>query len=252
MNAKNIKHRGLAVAIAVAALFAAQGASADQIQLSGWWGGNTWDAQIAFTGTNYHDGSATTLAEGGGAGGFQTNNLTTGDSFQSWCVDIFHNFYFPTSTSDNKVTAASVFGLTKANDLGRLYKYVHTLPLAHPISSTASSNADAAAFQMAVWEIVNEGAGTYNLGAGNFRVSGTGAGEAQGWLDYLNANPDSTNAYKDKVEIWSVQNQGPNGWGAQDVAVFAPVPEPETYAMMLAGLALMGFVARRRMHADAV
>ena len=27
---------------------------------------------------------------------------------------------------------------------------------------------------------------------------------------------------------------------------FAPVPEPETYAMMLAGLGLMGFVARRR------
>jgi hypothetical protein len=26
----------------------------------------------------------------------------------------------------------------------------------------------------------------------------------------------------------------------------APVPEPETYAMMLAGLALMGVVARRR------
>jgi len=32
-------------------------------------------------------------------------------------------------------------------------------------------------------------------------------------------------------------------WG---VDVSAPVPEPETYAMMLAGLGLMGFVARRR------
>lgn len=250
MNAKNFKHRGLAVALAVAALFAAQGASADQIALSGWWGGNTWDAQIVFSGTNYHDGSATTLAEGGGAGGFQTDNLTTGDSFQSWCVDIFHNFYFPTATTDNKVTAASLLGLTKANDLGRLYTYVNTLPLAHPIGSKLSSNADAAAFQMAVWEVVNEGAGnSYNLGANNFRVSGTGAAEGQGWLDYLNANPTSTNAYN--VNIWSVQNQGPNGWGAQDVAVFAPVPEPETYAMMLAGLALMGFIARRRMRADA-
>ncbi|MBI5789952.1 MAG: PEP-CTERM sorting domain-containing protein [Rhodocyclales bacterium] len=29
-------------------------------------------------------------------------------------------------------------------------------------------------------------------------------------------------------------------------AVAAPVPEPETYALMLAGLGLMGFVARRR------
>ena len=30
------------------------------------------------------------------------------------------------------------------------------------------------------------------------------------------------------------------------VAVFAPVPEPETYAMLLAGLGLLGFMARRR------
>lgn len=29
-------------------------------------------------------------------------------------------------------------------------------------------------------------------------------------------------------------------------ATFAPIPEPETYGMMLAGLGLMGFVARRR------
>lgn len=35
--------------------------------------------------------------------------------------------------------------------------------------------------------------------------------------------------------------------GAYSVALYAePVPEPETYAMMLAGLGLMGFVARRR------
>ena len=32
----------------------------------------------------------------------------------------------------------------------------------------------------------------------------------------------------------------------------APIPEPETYAMMLAGLGLMGFVARRRRQKDAV
>ena len=32
----------------------------------------------------------------------------------------------------------------------------------------------------------------------------------------------------------------------QDLAVFAPVPEPETYAMILAGLGPMGFVAHFR------
>ncbi len=34
--------------------------------------------------------------------------------------------------------------------------------------------------------------------------------------------------------------------GARDFVVFTAVPEPQTYAMMLAGLGLMGFVAHRR------
>jgi hypothetical protein len=34
--------------------------------------------------------------------------------------------------------------------------------------------------------------------------------------------------------------------GTTTVYSLAPVPEPETYALMLAGLALIGFMARRR------
>ena len=43
-----------------------------------------------------------------------------------------------------------------------------------------------------------------------------------------------------------MQNNGPSGWGPQDVAVFAPIPEPETYAMLLAGIGLMGVLVSRR------
>ena len=32
----------------------------------------------------------------------------------------------------------------------------------------------------------------------------------------------------------------------QVAAIGIPIPEPETYAMLLAGLGLLGFIARRR------
>jgi len=41
------------------------------------------------------------------------------------------------------------------------------------------------------------------------------------------------------------QGLGDEGWGVKSATVSA-VPEPETYAMMLAGLGLMGTIARRR------
>lgn len=43
-----------------------------------------------------------------------------------------------------------------------------------------------------------------------------------------------------------VLRSGQNAFETDNHAVLAAVPEPETYAMMLAGLGLMGFVARRR------
>ena len=35
-------------------------------------------------------------------------------------------------------------------------------------------------------------------------------------------------------------------YSINSAAVATPVPEPETYAMLLAGLGIVGFVARRR------
>ncbi len=43
-----------------------------------------------------------------------------------------------------------------------------------------------------------------------------------------------------------VFSSGSNAFETDNHAVLAAVPEPETYAMMLAGLGLMGFVSRRR------
>ena len=47
-------------------------------------------------------------------------------------------------------------------------------------------------------------------------------------------------------ESWNQQDPGKAAFEVANISVTAPIPEPETYALMLAGLGLMGFIARRR------
>jgi hypothetical protein len=51
------------------------------------------------------------------------------------------------------------------------------------------------------------------------------------------------------LTIWGTVTDGGSYGGNLNVLMAAPVPEPETYAMLLGGLALMGVVARRRKQA---
>lgn len=258
---KSIGFKKLALALAGTALFAAQPAAADVIQLNNFWAGSG-NVTIDFTGTNWHNGAAVAgLHEVGGAGGFRTYNLTTDPSranaFQSWCVDIFHGFSFIVDALDvlkpanialagSSATSPTAFSQQAATDLGRLYTNHHAA-----IDLTSSSGTNEAAFQLAIWEIVNERSGSYSLGGGDFRASGTTATNtlATTWLNELG----TASASQYNASIWTVQSTLTTGHGyAQDVAVFSKipaVPEPETYAMFAAGLGLLGFAARRRSRA---
>ncbi|MBU1426823.1 MAG: PEP-CTERM sorting domain-containing protein [Gammaproteobacteria bacterium] len=239
--------RGLSVAaLAATALFVAQPATADIIEINNFWAGSG-SAHIEFSGINWHDNSYVSgLDEWGGSGGFKTYNLSTDpnkqNAFQSFCVDIFSSFSFAVRSNDT-LLPATIISPTVAADLGRLYTNHHAA-----IDSTYSGAAEESAFQLAVWEIVNEGAGegsAYDLTGGAFKASGTGGALAQIWLNEL-----SVASVSDYVaNIWKVDSMVSGRGYAQDVVVFtpyAPVPEPQTYAMMLVGLGLLGFSARRK------
>jgi hypothetical protein len=43
-----------------------------------------------------------------------------------------------------------------------------------------------------------------------------------------------------------IHTQGYQGGGSESLVMVSPVPEPETYAMLLAGMGLLGFEVRRR------
>jgi hypothetical protein len=237
--------RGLSVAaLAATALFVAQPATADTIEINNFWA-KSGNATIDFTGTDWHDGSTVTgLHEVGGSGGFKTYNLTADpnrqNAFQSFCVDIFSSFSFVVDSIDTMMPA-TIISSAVAADLGRLYTNHHA-----EIDSRYSSKDNESAFQLAVWEIVNEGASgtnSYDLTDGAFKATGTGDGLAQLWLSELGV--PSASDYV--ANIWTVQSMLTKGKGyAQDVVVFAPVPEPQAYAMMLVGLGLLGFSARRK------
>ncbi|CAN5290573.1 hypothetical protein BH11PSE9_BH11PSE9_31570 [soil metagenome] len=59
----------------------------------------------------------------------------------------------------------------------------------------------------------------------------------------LNVGNIAAGAYQ--LTVTGINSAAVGSYGGS-VAVAAPVPEPQTYALMLAGLGVMGFVARRR------
>jgi hypothetical protein len=165
------------------------------------------------------------------------STLPVGTSFMALCIDIYH---FVSSSTSYTLRSGDAFysgASYKATDLERLASYVFD-------NGLLTNGAQSAAFQLAAWEIVSDRAGTgsYDVYGGDFRVTG-GSSEvrslANSWLGIVNAGQYDISQ---NLSVWQQDIAG----STQDLAVFAPVPEPETYMLLLAGLGLMGFVARRR------
>ncbi len=147
-------------------------------------------------------------------------------------------------------------------NLSRLYDVAHsgahlvnTAPFTMSNPNTAfNAPVGSAALQLAIWEVVydtdkfNSNGGHYYLNSGNSTLDGDFysvgnttvnsqevVAQAQEWLNHLMAYSGT----KYSVSGYVSQNK-------QDVVVFTAVPEPETYALMIAGLGLLGFAERRR------
>ena len=164
------------------------------------------------------------------AGGFATT-LNGSPTFVSYCVDLHQHIAFNTLYPEYTAPGtAHVFANSRAYaDIGRLYANAGVVDTA----------VEEAAFQIAVWDIAYETTpGTYALGSGAASFSGgtadsSGAlGLASTWLLGLGSGAGRPISVLESREH-------------QDV-VFAPVPEPSNYMLMVAGLLATVEISRRK------
>lgn len=152
---------------------------------------------------------------------FDVQNLSTGSSFLAYCIE----------QSQGAVSASQSYtssAYTSASGVQELYDRFYDTSL--------QTQQGAIAFQLALWQLTG---GSTVASFSYVQVAGA-KDLASSWISTVNAD-NNPFAQKYTLTRWSNVDH-------QDVlqAVAVPVPEPETYALMLAGLGAVGLIARRR------
>jgi hypothetical protein len=176
-------------------------------------------------------------------------------SFVAFCIEPLEPLGFDTDFDYDVVQlqrAASGIGgigLAKANLIRELFGR-----FAPDGGHAAMTGPDSAAFQLAIWEIVMERPGnplninSTTAGAGDFTINSplnpnplVSFNLAQSWLGQL----DGTGPRAKGLVVLQNGTFGQAG-GRQDLLAFAGVPEPASWAMLIAGFGLTGTMLRRR------
>lgn len=215
--------------------------------------------------------SATSWGGVNGGGEFRASALTgNSPSFQTFCVEYSEHFYYDKPLLVSKVNTGAKNGGAGGSVIDPLgdpdgagpysnrwdpisdkTAYLFTKFSNHTLSgydwngTTAEHKADSTALQLAIWYLEGEISATVNTSVYNLYTSNS---RATGWVAEANQN---ANGWIGQVRVLNLLREGTANSGvfntvAQDQLYLAPIPEPETYAMMLAGLGLIGFVAGRR------
>lgn len=241
-----MKHNLKMAAMAVAAFGAlcTQGARADTLNFGGMYYSPADTVEVIFPGSVTP--SLPAVDENAYSGGFNMSDtsgswmlgskvIAKNASFIAYCLDIYDNMKTAGYTLETNPLALPIshntMTLAKETAIERLAS--NDLSLVHDAKTSS-------AFQLAIWEIMAETGPGYDVNAGTFHVKNDADGAntlANTWLANLGTKTPTM-----KLEVWRANEQG----STQDLAVFAPVPEPTSWAMGLLGLGALGTLVRRK------
>jgi hypothetical protein len=199
-----------------------------------------FDAPGYRTGKIVHTPSATTLNNVGiGRLKLTGTELSTMTAVQylTFCVDIFHTLGAGTFTMPS--LASYVTNPVKLSQLTNLVS--NATPLIASAATAAAKRDASAATQLAVWEILYENSGAFDLTAGQFKVQNGDSANARTlantWLGNVSGGSWTPVAGKKLGFLFNQTNQSQ--------IFLSNVPEPETWMLLISGFFMVGAASRR-------
>ena len=157
-------------------------------------------------------------------------NSVGGTSFTAYCAELTQGVSFGVDYEYNQLTTVAYFGAQKAADLSRLFTGA-----AGFVTNASTSGA----MQAAIWEVIYEVGTSYDLNSGAFMAAAVNVNDANSFLG-INGILLSLASFSPTFQLSVLQNDS-----NQDF-ITPTIPEPGTWALLAAGLGVIGMVSRRR------
>ena len=176
-------------------------------------------------------------SQSGGNGAFSGSIVSgpgAGTSFVSFCLEKFETFNLNSNLFVKNVSTTT----TTADPLSAETAWLFSQYSNNAVGYTATTNSKNLSMQNAFWFLegeITQSVLNADTQAKNWVTAAQTAVTSGAWSGVGNVRV--LNLYKDVNYGTAAQDQ---------LVMLAPVPEPETYAMLLAGLGMMGAVVRKR------
>ncbi|PZU52541.1 MAG: PEP-CTERM sorting domain-containing protein [Thauera sp.] len=165
-------------------------------------------------------------------------------SFVSWCIDIFQPAHIGATVSDYSQVSLAQYGSLSAERgamLGNLASIAY--------DQSRDSSVYSGAFQLAVWEIVNETSAHLNLSNGTFKTFNANDNSIELAQQWLNALPQQQSRFGFNIFASPTAQDVIHFFELPPPAAAEPGSVPEPGALALIALAGAAAVATRRRRA---